>query len=441
MAAENTVNCFDAYNIHSGRFVKQGLVLSGITSEMQKDLTEFFGKNPLSLVDISKEIRGSGNVTGGSVIGGKNVLQDYGNTIYSKTKEKLIRTIAEYIFKALKLRGSRYAQTAPINDIIKHLSKVIPNPNKGGSFNKKFNNSKLKQKKVIDSIVTALNMAYGHNLIDTTASYQSKMQSISEIMYSLFQGLHTEFMTVSGDVLRILKNMQGLNEFIDASYKKQKSLIDKSSDSGLIQRSNEVKSFYDKLKNELSRQMVMISNLLNVTIGPTGRNLISLLETNHEFNGTINKVKHELGTNEFGKNIAFLLNGMSSVAYAASMIEKALKKLGMSAKEFKKIKNKKDLHIRIFNHIQKKHPSTKELEKLLAAAQVIYKFDYDPKVISRKIKGGIEFGGCGCDDRDDNVTGAGGYTTRNAGGYTTRNAGGYTTRNAESCRHIGLTNH
>jgi hypothetical protein len=339
-------------------------------------------------------VLGGGEVTGGSILGGSNVLQDYGNSMYSKAKESLVRNIAEEVFKALDLHGARYAQTAKIGDVVNHLAKIVPNPSKGGKFNASFNKSRSDQKNVVDVMANAINKHYGSTMIDVDASPASKVQAVGEVVSSLLQGLQTEFMTVAGDVLRVMRNMQALNEYIDASYNKQKELVDASGDDGLKQQAAQVADFYNKLKAELARQTAMVSNMLNVSIGPTGKNLIGLLEQNRDFQGLVKDLKADIGTDHFGTKIAYMLSGVSSVAHSAAIIEKALKTLGMKASEFRNSKNTTELRLKIFDHIQKKHPSSRELDKLMSAAEVIYNHDYDHSAIAKKIKGGLEtFGG------------------------------------------------
>jgi hypothetical protein len=390
MGQANSVNCFDQYALRSGAAAKSGLVLAGLTKTMRDDLDKYFGAVAVPF-EYKQEVQGGGdNAVGGSILGGADVLQDYGNSRYSQAKEKLIRGIAEEVFSILGLKGARYAQSAPIGDVVTHLAKVVPDPKKGKSFTKDFNKSSSKQMQTLNALVRALNKNYGGTLIDAEATPAVKVRAVSEVMHTLFQGLHTEFMSVAGDVLRVLRNMQTLNDFVEASYKKQKELVDKSGDTGLKEQSDQVKIFYDQLKEELNRQMAMVSNMLNVSVGKTGKDLIMLLEDNNQFSSAVTDLKANLGTGEFGNRLAHLLTGVSSVAHAAAMIEKSLKDLGMSAKEFKNAKNESDLRLRIYDHIQKKSPSSRELDKMMAAANVIYKHDYNHGAIAKAMKGGYE---------------------------------------------------
>lgn len=343
----------------------------------------------------------SGDVKGG-VIGGYDDLQKYGDSLYSAAKEKLIRDIAEEVFSALKLQGAKYAKTAPISDIIKHLAKIIPNPKNKKMFHDSFNKNPGKQQEVCQVLATAINKNYGSNMIDTNASPGKLCNSVAEVMASLFTGLHTEFMSVAGDVTRILNNLQTLDSYIDASYRKQVEIAQASGDAELKERSKVSEELYKRLKEELERQMAMISNLINVTINPTTKALVSLLEDNKDFTGMVYDIKDDIGSVAFGDKLAYLLSGVSSVAFSADLIDKALKKIGMSVSDFKNAKNAQDLRLKIYNHIGKKNPNSKELDAMMAAAEVIYKNNYSHDAVAKLLE---KKGGCDCVGGDDEKLG------------------------------------
>lgn len=385
--------------------VVQGVQNLPLTEAMRSELDEFFVRG----VVVPQEVKGGSEavVEGGYVLGGADVMQNYGDSVYAQNKEKMIRNIAEDVFTALKLKGASFAKSAPINDVVKHLAKVVPKS--GKNFNDALNKSSSKQSSVCKVIANAVNKHYGSAMIDLSASAGAQCKQVAEVMHTLLVGLNNEFMAVAGDVLRTLRNMQLLNQYIDASYKKQQDIVNRSGDAGLQGESKNVKEFYDRLKSELERQMAMVSNMLSVSIGPTQKNLIALLEENKDFTGMVSELKADLGTSQFGDKLAYMLSGVSSVAHSADAIQKALKKLGMSVKDFKAAKNTTDLRLKVYDHIQKKNPSSKELDALMAAANVVYKHDYAHDRIADAIKGGMEAssvdaaveGGADSDDDDD----------------------------------------
>jgi hypothetical protein len=346
-----------------------------------------------------------GSVSGGSFIGGYDALQDYGNSLFSKAKEKLIRDIAEEVFNVLKVPGAKNARSAPISDIVAHLKKLSPNPKKGKKFNESFNSSSSKQKEVCHALANAINSNYGGSVINMNSNEKEMCNQVGEVMYSLFTGLHTEFMNVAGDVMRIIRNMRTVQDALDAAYRKQIALIQSAGDSQLKQQSDNTTSLYKELKDEYDRQSAVLANLMNVSIGPTGQSLISSLEDNKDFAGLIKDIGAEPGTSAFGEKLAHLLSGVSSIAHSAELIDKALKKIGMSVGEFKNAKDASELRIKTIGHIMKKEPSSKQLDEMMAAAQIIYTNNYDHDAVSKLLKGGESRRGGGDESDDEPVQG------------------------------------
>jgi len=375
---------------------------------------QFFGMKPSKTSEnpvdpITPEIHGGlvamfggGSITGGneianilggcecntSVLGGYDQLQSYGDSVYSKQKEKLIRDIASDVFTALKLKGSKFAETAPISDVVTHLKKVTPHP-RDRPFNKTFKSSAHNQKEVCHALANAINNRYGSNMVPMTLTEEGMCDRIAEVMYSLFVGLHTEFMTVAGDVVRIVKNLEALKKLIASSYQKQVELVKSTGEVNAMNQSAETEKLYKALNSELDRQLAILGNMINVAVGPTGTSLINLLTENKDFAGVVKEIKGEIGTDKFGDKLAQLLTGISSIAYSAELIEKALKTLGMSVKDFKDSDSARDFRTEVFKHIQDSSPTSDELDKMMAAAEVIYKNDYSRNELMKYLDGHV----------------------------------------------------
>jgi len=370
---------------------------------MRNELIKVFGRADRNV---------TGGSEGGSVFGGYEDLQDYGNSLYSRAKEMLIRNIAKEVFKALGATGLKNADSMPIGEVVKRLAKVIPpmprNPKK---FAEGFNNHSKAQKSVCRALATAINKHYGGMIIDLDLDDNEICNKVAEVMHSLFTGLHTEFMNVAGDVLRVMKNMQVVMDYIERAYKKQKELAERSGNSATKDAAQSTDEVYKTIKAEYDRQTAILANLMNVTVGPTGKSLISSLEDNGDFAGLVKDLKAQVGTKAFGDKLAHLLAGVSSVAHAAELIEKALKKIGMTVQEFKNAKNNYDLHMKVYNHVLKSSPSSKRLDEIMAAAKIIYDNTYDhdsiAKYLSKKGKGET-LGGNDSDDEDNDNDKSGG---------------------------------
>jgi hypothetical protein len=373
-----------------------GLRAESFSGQLSADVVEFFGDDaavPADLGADSGSVTGGGDASayGGAILGGgATELEDYANSTYSKHNEQLIRDIASDVFAAVKLKDSGLSARAPIEEVVKTLRKYIPNPKKGQSFNKAVTQSAGNQKLIIDAAASALNKRYGAKLIDLDASPEEKCRKVSEVMGTLMRGLHVEFMAISADVLTSLKNIQTLREFVEAGYKRQQQLIKASGDSSLVDQSDSAGALYQRILTELDRQMAIISNILSSTIRPAGKELIGLLKDNKDFSGLVGDLKDDIGSTNFAKKIGYMLTGVSDIPHAASVIQKALAKLGMSVKEFKAAKGPVDLRAQIHKLIMSKNPSSQELDKLMGAADLIYKHNYNHAAVSKVIKGGEE---------------------------------------------------
>lgn len=335
-------------------------------------------------------VGGSSSITGGSVLGGYDALKDYGNSVYSKAKEQLIRNIAKDVASSLKIKSS-FADNAKISDVVAKFKKIVPDPKKNRTIKA---SSKLQQE-LCQRLATSINKRYGSQMIDTDASPDVLCRAVAEMMYSLFTGLHTEFLSISGDVSRILRNLQVLQEFVDSANKKLLSDIANSGDDALLSEAENLKLLYNRLTEEISRQHAILSNLINTVIGPTGNSLITVLEENDDFVGLTKDLEKITGQVQFGEKLSYLLHGTSDVSYAAQAVNKALKEIGMSVSEYKNTKSMKDLRSKIYNILVKKKPKSDALQKMLVAAQILYRNDLAHDDIAKHLskKGGLVSGG------------------------------------------------
>jgi hypothetical protein len=389
---------------HSG-----GTVLGG----SEQVVTAFGGSEIIGGLYESASVSG-GAVTGGAarkralspkkqVEGLLNVknIQSYGNSIYTEGKENMIRAIAKDIFSVVGANGISNVDNADIDTVVKQLVKAIPT-GKGGKrvkFNDEFNNSNNKQASVCRRLATAINKHCGQ-VINTDMSESAMCDKISEVILSLVTGLHTEFMTVAGDVLRVMNNMQIAQDYLTSAYNRQKELIASSNDDTLKSQSEETDAVYNEIMTEYNRQRTILSNLINVTIGPSGKLLISSLEDNEDFSGTVKNLKAMVGTKAFGDKLSYLLSGVSSVAHSADIICKALKQIGFAVKDFVESKNPGDLQSKLYQFVVKSNPSSGKLDQMMKAIKIIQDADYNHEDIVRLLRSGKSVKGGGVSDND-----------------------------------------
>jgi hypothetical protein len=309
------------------------------------------------------------HISGGSTSGGYSALEDYGNSVYSSAKEKLIRSIAKDVTSMLKVSSS-FADSAPISEVVAKLQKAIPDPKNG----KNLNNNATMHKELCDKLANSINKNYDMDIIDKSADPAIICNKVAEVLYSLFTGLHSEFLTISGDVSRIVRNLQILNEYINSANEKLIHNLERNGN-GADAESESIQTLYTTLTKEIDRQQALLANLTSAVITPVGHSLISLLEDNNDFKGLTADISKLTGTAEFSNKLGFLLNGTGSVVHAAEIVDKALKKIGLTVAEYKNVKGLKELREKVYEKMVKAKPSTEELYKLLAAADILYKND------------------------------------------------------------------
>lgn len=298
--------------------------------------------------------------------GGYESLADYGNSMFSKTKENLIRSIAKDVAGILKISPS-FAEKADLKDVINKFTKIVPDPRKG----RKIKTDGKIHVEVCKKLGDAINKNYKLDLVNKDATPEQICQVVSELLYSLFTGLQSEFFTISADVSRIVKNLTALQEYVDGMNKKIITDLGECSDSDAAP----FKESYEALTREINRQHAYLTNLVSGVIGPTSESLIHLVEENKEFPGLSSDLRNDAGTREFSDHLSYMMSGVSSIAHATYLVDKALKTIGMSVSEYKNTKNMKDLKSKIYHHMVKKNPNSKDLDKYMIAADILYRND------------------------------------------------------------------
>ena len=331
-------------------------------------------------------------------LGGYKALADYSRSVFSQEKEKLIRGIASDVSSILKVKGD-FANSASIESVVEKLQSIVPDPRKGKNFVK----DAAIQSRVCKAFADSINKRYGSNVIDASADPAVICQAIGELMYSLFTGLHTEFLTVSSDIGKIVTNLKALRDYVDASNRRLRDLVNESGSSSQKNQADSAYVIYEKLRNEIDRQLAILTNIVNSTTSPLGKNLVALIEHNNEFKGLIQDLRVSTGSEAFGDKLGYLLSGVGSVSHAAQIIDKALKDLGMTVRDYTNTSSLADFREKVYEHMSKNKLSSAELRKMLEAADIIYRTDYDHDHIVKHLTNNMSKTRGGVGSLDDDV--------------------------------------
>ena len=331
-----------------------------------------------SLADITPK----NGVSGGSVnycnkYGG---LENYANSVPSKSKEYLIRSIAKHATDVLKIKAN-VSQDGDLLDIIEKLKKVLPDPSNGRNIK---TDSKV-HKDVCKKLGTAINKAFDNNVVNLNESSEDICLKVSQVLNSLSSGLNNEFVGVSNDISKIVKNLNVLQDYMDNIYKK---LSNETPNSSMIE------DLYKSISKEIKKQHAHLAGLVNGVIGPTKISLINLLESG-EMPGLSSDMKAIAGTRAFSDRISHTLYNSGNVSHAAYLVNDALNQIGMSLNEYKNANSLKKLNSNMFDNMVKNKPSSNEINKMMGAYTILLNNDlsHDDIVDYLSKKGGFEIYG------------------------------------------------
>jgi len=162
-----------------------------------------------------------------------------------------------------------------------------------------------------------------------------------------------------------LSNLMALKEFLDQGYDKVFSIGYECSDDEVKSQLESVKDIHKKVLEELERQVKILKNLLKVTLEPTSKSLSELILKHKDYMKVMDLLADfDYGTKEASDRLALVFNGVSQVGLMKEKINKALKSLDMSEKDYKNTKNLSELRKQLFEHLKKLSSSKIEQEKV-----------------------------------------------------------------------------
>lgn len=328
---------------------------------------ENFAKNhnwatPLFQNDLNAEMTKLNKKTGG----GKNSkMVEYGESLFSKAKEDLIRKIAKDVFPPGKVSSS-----SSIDKIVKELKNAVPDPRKGQRVTK---NSEV-QRKLCNNVAEAINKNYGAPLIDMSSNENVICNKAAEVIHTLVTGMHTEFVGVASDVKTIVENMVVLESYLSSVHDQLVNSIRKCGDEHAEVAIKSVHEFYERLMKELKRQTALLVNIVGETVPKYKADIVDLVRESGDLKDAVSSINKELGTREFGQKLGYLLAGIDNVAQAALLVDKALKKVGMSLKEYEDAKGLSGLREKLYKLATDKRRAlnSKELHDFMEAEKILF---------------------------------------------------------------------
>ena len=324
------------------------------------------------------------------VIGGLDGVKEYANTIMSKAKQKLIRDIARDMKAKFRIEGKGASKVdinpeADLDTLIEQLKKAIPNPSKNGRVFSSKLGTQTKACKTLAQIVNSnFGFAKGSGIIDENADPDEICEKVSEVMYTLFTGMHGEFLGVRADAERLLKNLHHLHEILQRNYNQLMSKMSTADPENVMAETKLARDGHQAILKEMNRQQTMLENMMNVVVSPADRKLAELLKETQDYKRLVKDIKKLPGTGKFGEKLSYVLSGIGTTAQMAQSVDSALKTIQMSAAEYGRQKDLKDLEESVFDKLQAKlkDSSAEELREYIKAARTLFRYDYKrPEIV------------------------------------------------------------
>lgn len=354
-------------------YIKQG-------SGEDDDIT-YTGSYEQLLSDV-RGITGGGDENAMEIIGGLDMDMDnirkYKGSANSRAKEELIEKIINDLSQiGITITGNTNEEK------IKSILANIPSQDK-------LKKDPQTHSKVCELIAETLNKdykrKYGKNIINMV-DYTPEMIciQISDVLNSIAKGMGLELDGIKSNLKTSMENLYMLLNFFDDSIEKMREQI-KTGGTNEETSSMQLNSLLDVqqiISKEIERQLSLIQNSLDQTIEPTERDIDSLLDSKN-IHEKIAKLNVKPGDEEFSNVIVNLLNGLGITAHKALLIEKALKKVGMTVDEYAKSTSIGEIEDKITKAMEPiKH--FEDSRDLLEAGRMLYDNISNSREIAQKI--------------------------------------------------------
>jgi len=297
-------------------------------------------------------------------------LKNYESSLSAKTKENIIRKIAN----GLKRLGLDINPEADVDEIIKQMTKTIPDPRKGSTFSSKSED----QRKICVNVANALNDEFTpgvtlatDKLIDPNLSNEEICRAVGEWVHSFTMGVNKEFLAVHTGLKNILSNVRLLDKIMADLWQSIQSEISKTGDENLGRSITPIVEVYGRAQAERRRQEILLSNMLNVNLIPAEKELELALRDESEKKALIKRLGLQSGTKGFSEAMARYFSGLATVSAIAQRVHKALKEVGLSINEYLNSQDFQTFQKMLDNKIQSGTVKPNDLAKFLEAVNVL----------------------------------------------------------------------
>jgi hypothetical protein len=297
-------------------------------------------------------------------------LREYEHSLAAQAKERVVRGLA----RALVQLGVKTDPDGDLEEVTAALLAQVPNPKAG----KTFAVDAAKQAKICKGIADALNAEFSpgatkpsDKFIDTSLGNEAICRSTGEWVHSFASGVNTEFLAVHASVRKLLAGIQVLDQVMSTAWAKVQDKIAKGSDDQLRREIESMTELYARAQSERRRQEELLKNILNVQLAPAEKELEIALRDESEQNALIKRLGLQPGSKEFSDSLAMAVSGLGTAASVAHRVNKALKQVGFSVRQYLDSRDFKDFQRDLDDKLESGTVTADEFAKFLQAMEVL----------------------------------------------------------------------
>jgi hypothetical protein len=337
-------------------------------------------------------------------------LKDAPKNMTYDTKTKLLKHIASAV-KGLNMK----VDTRNNETIVESLKSVLPNPEKDT-----FSGNYSHLDKIARAIATALNKEFsieGHPIISLDQPTNQVVKEVAQHIYGISCGMQEEFYKIYNVLKRQHNRLDALIGVAEQILKDYSAKLEAGTESP------EARIQLETMKEGITASLAQLKDTANILRAVTG----NLAKDEDKIKAEIYKHKDAFGRvteyttsppegeDEYGTVLARLLSTVGNTAVLTHQVNEALKRAGMTMKDYKSFKSVPDLLADINKKIEKLDPS-KQSEDVINMLQAsdelarffahrdkvkggrVFKDEFNPGGIANDegSSGMILGGGCGC---------------------------------------------
>ena len=337
-------------------------------------------------------------------------LKDAPKNMTYDTKTKLLKHIASAV-KGLKMT----VDTRNNETIVESLKKVLPDPEKDT-----FSGNYSHLDKIARAIATALNKEFsieGHPIISLDQPTNQIVKEVAQHIYGISCGMQEEFYKIYNVLKRQHNRLDALIGVAEQILKDYSAKLEAGTESP------EARIQLETMKEGITASLAQLKDTANILRAVTG----NLAKDEDKIKAEIYKHKDAFGRvteyttsppegeDEYGTVLARLLSTVGNTAVLTHQVNEALKRAGLTMKDYKAFKSVPDLLADINKKIEKLDPSrqSEDVINMLQASDELTRFfahrdkvkggrvfkdEFNPGgiVSDESSSGMILGGGCGC---------------------------------------------